>query len=406
MAERRLFERALGLEWPWRVERTEFDAAERRLDLHLDFEAGGTFDCPSCGRGGCKAHDASPKRWRHLDFFQHRAYLHARVPRVRCPACGVKQAKVPWSEPGSGFTLWFEALVVALAREMPVRAVARLVGEHDTRLWRLLKRRVGEARAEADFSGVRAVAVDETACRRGHDYITLFADLDRSRLLYATPGRDAAVVRRFREDLEAHGGHAGQIRDLCMDMSAAYMKGAREAFPEAGITFDRFHVQRLMNRAVDEVRRQERKERPELNRTRYPWLKRRSKLTASQRRWLGELLDPSRRGLKTALAYRIKLAFETFRDLPPRLAATYLEKWCSWAAESGLQPVIDAAKTIRKHRDGILLWFRSRISNGMIEGINSLVQAAKARARGYRTTENFITIAYLVCGKLDFKLPT
>ncbi|WP_419164698.1 transposase family protein [Candidatus Palauibacter sp.] len=76
MAERGLFERALGLEWPWRVERTEFDAAERRLDLHLDFEAGGTFACPSCGRGGCKAHDASPKRWRHLDFFQHRAYLH------------------------------------------------------------------------------------------------------------------------------------------------------------------------------------------------------------------------------------------------------------------------------------------------------------------------------------------
>ena len=161
-----------------------------------------------------------------------------------------------------------------------------------------------------------------------------------------------------------------------------------------------------MNRAVDEVRRAERKERPELNRTCYPWLKRRGKLTASQQRWLGELLDPSRRGLKTALAYRIKLAFEAFWDLPPRLAATYLEKWCSWAGESGLQPVIDAAKTIRKHWDGILLWFRSRISNGMIEGINSLIQAAKARARGYRTTENFITIAYLVCGKLDFKLPT
>ena len=113
---------------------------------------------------------------------------------------------MPWSEPGSGFTLWFEALVVALAREMPVRAVARLVGEHDTRLWRLLKRHVGEARADVDFSGVRAVAVDETACRRGHDYITLFADLDRSRLLYATPGRDAPVVHRFREDLEARGG--------------------------------------------------------------------------------------------------------------------------------------------------------------------------------------------------------
>ncbi len=281
------------------------------------------------------------------------------------------------------------------------------MGEHDTRLWRLLKRRVGEARAEADFSGVRAVAVDETACRRGHDHITLFADLDRSRLLYATPGRDAPVVHRFREDLEAHGGHAGQIRDLCMDMSAAYMKGAREAFPEAGITFDRFHVQRLMNRAVDEVRRQERKERPELNRTRYPWLKRRGKLTASQRRWLGELLDPSRRGLKTALAYRIKLGFEAFRDLPPRLAATYLEKWCSWAAGSGLQPVIDAAKdhqeALGRHPPLVPLKDQQRHDRG-----HQLARPGRQGQgpRGYRTTENFITIAYLVCGKLNFNLPT
>ncbi len=196
------------------------------------------------------------------------------------------------------------------------------------------------------------------------------------------------------------------VRDICMDMSAAYVKGAREAFPEAGVTFDRFHFQRLMNRAVDEVRRAERGERPELNRTRYLWLKRRGKLTASQRERLDELLDPAGRSLKTALAYRIKLAFEDFWNLPPRPAEVYLDSWCSWAAESGLQPVIDAVGTIRKHWDGILLWFRSRITNGMIEGINSLVQAAKARARGYRTTENFITIAYLVCGKLDFKLPT
>ncbi len=326
MTERGLFERALGLTWPWRVGRTEFDAAERRLDLHLDFEPGGTVDFPSCGRGGCKAHDSSPKRWRHLDFFRHRAYLHARVPRVRCPACGVRRAEVPWAERSSGFTLWFEALVVTLARKMPVRAVARLTGEHDTRPWRLLKRRVREARARADFSSVRAVAVDETACRRGHDHITLFADPDRSRLLYAAPGRDASVVSLFRRDLEAHGGDAESVRDLCMDMSAAYMKGAREVFAGVAVTFDRFHVQRLMNRAVDEVRRAERRERPELNRTRYPWLKRRGRLTASRRERLAALPDPAGRSFKTALAYRIKLAFETFWNLPPRLVEVYLGK--------------------------------------------------------------------------------
>ncbi len=160
IAGRGLFERTLGFEWPWWVERTEFDAAERRLDPLLDFDPGGTFGCPSCGRGGCKAHDASPKRLRDVDVLRHRAYPNT---RVRCPACGVRRARVPWSEPGLGFTLWFDAMVVAPAREMPVRAVARLVGGHDRRLWRLLKRRVEEARSEADLSSVRAAAVDETA---------------------------------------------------------------------------------------------------------------------------------------------------------------------------------------------------------------------------------------------------
>ena len=184
------------------------------------------------------------------------------------------------------------------------------------------------------------------------------------------------------------------------------MKGAREEFPAAEITFDRFHVQRLMNRAVDEVRRAERKARPELKRSRYVWLKKVHRLTAAQRAWLDEQLVPSRRALKTARAYRIKVAFEDFWSLPPELAGPYFKKWYFWATHSRLKPVIDAAKTIKKHWSGILRWFRSRISNGLVEGINSLVQAAKARARGYRTTENFITIAYLVCGKLNFTLPT
>lgn len=406
MRELELFGQALGLEWPWRVERTEFDGEGRRLDLYLDFERGGTFRCPECGAGGCKAHDTTEKSWRHLDFFQHRAFLHARVPRVKCERCGVKQVELPWARPGSGFTVLFEALVLVLAKEMPVKAVSRLVGEHDTRLWRLVTHHVDEARTRADFSGARYVGMDETSCRRGHDYITLFADLERSRLLYATEGRATGVVKAFRKDLEAHGGSAKQVEELCMDMLPAYLKGAAEEFPEAEVTFDRFHVLRLLNRAIDETRRQEQRERPELKRSRYLWLKNPTRLTAKQRAWLEEQLAPSRMGLKTARAYRLKLAFEEFWSLPPALAERYLKRWYFWATHSRLPPVIKAAKTIRKHWAGVIRWWRSRVSNGMLEAMNSLVQAAKRRARGYRTTENFITIAYLVCAKLDFDLPT
>lgn len=175
---------------------------------------------------------------------------------------------VPWARPGSGFTVLFEAFVLMLAKEMPLRAIGRLLGEHDTRLWRLVLYHVEEARREADVSEVRWVGLDETACRRGHDYITLFADLERSRLLYATEGRDAAVLTAFRADLEAHGGRAEQVEELCMDMLPACLKGAQAEFPGAEITFDKFHVLRLLNAAVDEVRRQEQRERPELKRSR------------------------------------------------------------------------------------------------------------------------------------------
>lgn len=400
-----LFERAVGLERPWKLARTSFGEEERRLDLYIDFERGGTFDCPECGRGGCKAYDTTEKSWRHLDFFQHQAFIHARVPRVTCPECGVKAVEVPWARPGSGFTFWFEALVMALIREMPVNAAARLVREHDTRLWRIVRHYVAVARAEADFSDVRAVGLDETASRRGHHYVTLFADLERARLLYATQGRDASVLGRFRLDLITHGGEPEQIEELCMDMLPAYLHGAVAHFPRAEITFDKFHVLRLLNEGVDQVRREEQRDSPELKRTRYLWLKNRSRLRADQVEKLEALLRPSSMARKTARAYRLKVAFQEFWQLPLELAEAYLKRWYFWATHSRLPPMIRVARTIKKHWAGVLRWFRSRISNGMLEAMNSLLQAAKARARGYRTVDNLIAIAYLVCGKLDFNLP-
>ncbi len=272
MKRTRLFAQAPGLERPWYVESTAFDAGERRLDIHLNFEVGGTFACGGCGSEGCKAYDTALKEWRHLDFFRHRACLHAPSPRVKCPECGVRQARLPWARPRSGFTLLFEALVVTMASGMPVKAVARIVEEHDTRLWRIVKHHVDEARAEADHSQVRAVGVDEKACRRGHSCVTFFADLDERRLLYAAEGRKSEVPGEFRDDLEARGGRAEGIGELCMDMSAAYIRGAKESFPDAEVTFDRFHVVKLLNEAVERVRRAEQKERPDLKRTRWLWL--------------------------------------------------------------------------------------------------------------------------------------
>jgi transposase len=130
-----LFQRAPGLREPWRVVDVQFDAGQRRLDLRIAFPKGSRFGRPECGWEGCEVHDSEEKTWRHLDFFQHQAYLTARVPRVICPEHRVHQVEVPWARERSGFTLLFEALVMALVEEMPVVAVAGLIGETDMRLW-------------------------------------------------------------------------------------------------------------------------------------------------------------------------------------------------------------------------------------------------------------------------------
>ncbi|MGQ0562580.1 MAG: ISL3 family transposase [Gemmatimonadota bacterium] len=403
MRDTQLFQQALGVTDPWYVSRTEFDQAASRLDLYIDFASGATFACPECGAAGCKAHDTEEKTWRHLNFFQHEAYLHARTPRVRCARCGVRLVQVPWARPGSGFTLLFEALVMMLVKDMPVAAIARMVREHDTRLWRIVHHYVDQARAEADFSQVSHVGMDEKASRRGHRYLTLFVDLDESRLLFATETRESTTVTSFRNDLEQHGGDTTQIREFCLDMWPAYIKGIRDAFPAASMTFDKFHVMKLLNEAVDKVRRQEQRARPELKRSRYVWTTNPENLSPDQFALL-DALNVRRLNLKTARAYHMRLAFQEFWSTQGQLAKQFLRRWYFWATHSRLQPMIDFARMLRRHEDGILRWTESRASNGVLEGINSLVQAAKAKARGYRSTRNLIAMAYLLAGKLNFRL--
>lgn len=405
MRDTDLFQLALGLSSPWEVQSSIFDPQEKRLDIRLHFTRGSTFVCPDCGQTGLKAHDTARKTWRHLNFFQHEAYLTAKVPRVKCEGCGTRLVNVPWARPGSGFTLLFEALIMTLAKAMPVKTIAEFVGEHDTRLWRVIHHYVDKGRAEADYSEVQEVGFDETSSKRGHDYVSLFVDLSGPDVIFATEGKDSSTVKRFKEDLIAHGGTEENIKQMCCDMSPAFIKGVNENFPDTELTFDKFHIMKVINEAVDQVRREEQKEYPELIRSRYVWLKNPQNLTKKQQDKLDNL-TLKKLNLKTSRAYQIKLNFQEIFNQSYDTGEALLKKWFFWATHSQLKPIIDAAYTIKRHWNGVLQWFKSQITNGILEGINSLIQAAKARARGYRTNKNLIAMIYLIGGNLNFGLPT
>ncbi|MHB1629231.1 MAG: ISL3 family transposase [Bacilli bacterium] len=395
-----LYQEALRLEHPWYVKSRAFDAQENRLDIYIGVDTHSTFTCSVCGTPGQTYYDldVDEQAWRHLDFWEYKSFLHAPHPRVQCAVCGkVKYALVPWGRFNSSFTVKFEMFVLTLVKDMPVLCAARLVREWDKRLWRIIHHYVDQGLDRQNLASLKTIAVDETSSRRGHHYVTVVMDSETRRVVFATPGKDAATIEAFGDHLKAHGGDPQQIQEYCSDMSAAFMSGMAHVFPQAQHTVDKFHVMKLVNEAVDEVRRAEQAQTPELKKTRYIWLKNERNLTKKQQDTLATL---SARHLHTAKAYQLKVGFQELWGYSQRMAGLYFDLWYFWATHSRLEPMIAVAQTLKTYRDRILRWFETKMTNGMLEALNGLIQAAKRKARGYRTTKNLIAMIYLIGGGL------
>ena len=389
----------MGLTSPWAVDSVSFRPDEGAIHFEVSCKAA-RLACPACGAADQPVHDRMARSWQHLHFFQFKAFIHCQVPRVACTQCGkTSQTPVPWAAKGSGFSALLEAFVVTMCASLPVAHVAKLLGVSDDRIWRVVRRQVDAARAREDFSDVRRVGVDETASRRGRRYVTLFHDLDERRLLFVTPGRDRRVFRDFVADLQAHGAQPEQLSDWCMDLSGAFQAGARETAPHAAVSFDPYHVVALAHRALDQVRRAEVKLEPALKHSRWGTLKAPQNWTLDQlttMHWL------QRSTLKTARAWRLKEALRRIYEVASDRATAepLLRRWLSWARRCRLTPFKKLAATVKGHLHGILRHFDSGLSNGQVEAFNAQIQAAKARAKGYRTDTNLIAISYLLCAKL------
>lgn len=396
-----LFTEALGIKAPWKITSLAFDSVAKKLDIQVDFERGTTFEYedPDTGeKEDCKAYDTVDKTWRHLNFFEHECYLHARVPRVKPKGGGTKMILPPWSGYVNGFTLLFEALIMQLGRNMPIDQLARALNISNHRIWHVMDCYVEIALDRGDHSEVKAIGTDETSVKKGHNYISLFVDLTKKKTIYVTEGKDHTTVTRFVEDFELHGGTRENIKDVSCDMSPAFIKGIELELPDAHITFDKFHILKKINEAVDEIRREEARNNPILKGTRYTFLKNERNLTAKQREQKESL---SRLNLKTMRALHIRENFqEIYKAQTFEEFEALLKKWYFWATHSRLKPMLKAAKTIKNHWEGILQWKESQITNGILEGLNSIIQAAKKKARGYKF-RHFKTVVFLLTGKLN-----
>jgi transposase len=310
---------------------------------------------------------------------------------------------VPWARKGSAFTLLFEQAALALVREMPVSAAARIVEITDKRLWRIVEHYVAKAVAAFDLSAVSAVGMDETASKRGQNYVTVFIDMRRSRspVLFVTPGHGKATLKAFAAFLRTHRGNPENILEVVCDMSGAFLSAVPRHLPNAQITVDWFHIVQSFTRALDEVRKAEGRIKPLPKHLRWAVLKRGEvdHLTTNQLKAMAELLE---QGLDTATAWRVKERLRWVRQAStPQAARWRISRFINYASglvgESRLlEPVRKALQTLRTHAERVVRRWTSTYTNARLEGLNGLFQAARARARGYRNTQTFMTMIYMI----------
>ncbi|MGO8905253.1 MAG: ISL3 family transposase [Solirubrobacteraceae bacterium] len=364
--------------------------------------------CSGCSQLGGQIHGRRIKRWRHLDLGSARCMIECELRRLWCSDCGARFEAVPWARPGSRYTRDFEDVVAWLAQQMAKKPIAGLLRIAWDTVGRIVERVVAERLDERRLDGLVAIGVDEISYRRHHRYLTSVVDHQAGAIVWCAPGRNAATLQAFFEEL---GERRHTIKAVSIDMSGGYEKAIREKIPKAEIAFDPFHVVRLAQRAVDQVRRDEwnaheRSHTPAgkwIKGTRWSLLKAPGKQSVEQLALLAEVQQANK------ALYRGFLLKEELRLLyqleDPRLAPTHLDAWLAWASRSKLEPFVRLARTIRQHREGILTAIRLGLTNGRLEGLNSRIRLISHRSFGFHSAAPLVALVYLCCSGIEITLP-
>jgi len=402
-----MFAQSIGLEEPWHIERAEYSEETREVHIYVSARKTAKYECPECGELCDRYDDEENERvWRHGDVVFFPCFIHCRRPRIKCKNNGIRVVTAPWARKGSRYTLLFESYAMLLMKSMPVENARKLLRVSHTAMTRILKYWVNKAVDEDDLSGVSAICVDETSFKRGQSYVTIVSDATAHRVIDVEDGRDAGTIEMFSYKLEQKGGDCNKIKQFVSDMSAAYISGKEFCFPNARLIIDKFHVKQLLLKAMDTVRREEQGRGKSKSRKSGKKLLMipESRQTDEQKNKVVEL---SKQYPKTGRAFRMVQSIDDmYKCNDIKEAESVFKKMISWLKRSRLEPMKEVANTLKKHKQSILGYFYHRITNAIAEGINSLIQSAKRRARGFRTVEGYTAMIYLVVGKLNLSCPT
>jgi len=399
-----LFSESIGVTEPWYIRSIETQGAE--VHVYVDIRSGNLLPCPECGEMCERAgYEKAERVWRHGDVMFYPCYVHCRRPRVKCGKHGTKVVDAPWARKSSRFTVLFEGYVMLILADVPILRASELLRCNEKSLVRIMRYWVGKAVKEDDLSRVTALSVDETSFKRGQSYVTVVVDANARRVIDVEQGRSEQTVIDFSYKLEAKGGDCEKIGFASMDMSRAYMSGIQVCFPNAKLTIDKFHVKKLMLAAMDEVRRKEQREHrsKELHTSKKLLMIPETRQSEEQRLRVSAL---SKQYPKTGRAYRMVQALDAvYASGNIEEAEEKLDSLYRWLRKSRLEPMKKAALTLKKHSVEILNIFKSRLTNAICEGINSMIQAAKRKARGYHTFEGYSSMIYLIAAKLQLAFP-
>jgi transposase len=411
MTPEETFGQLLGLGKSWRVMEARLDSPTSTFVLKVE-ETPGLWAEESARAGTtvtCHDH-VEPMRWRHLNVFNKECVIECALPRGRRGDDGkVYRVTPPWEGRSKHFTQEFEAFAVTLMREMPVKRAGQILGESDSRMWRMLFAHVKAAYARLSFENVVWVGADEMNRRKGHNYLTVFADLVQKRVLFATPGKGSETWESFAAEMPRHNGHPKSITQVAIDMSAAYIKGVRDHFGNAQVVYDKFHVIQNVVEACDQIRKLESRidaaSRERLERTR--WLLRKNPENWTEKEAQKWESMAKERGV-SGLSYEMRLVLQgIYESKEANEARQKFQNWCAWVQvmrkETGelLEPMAQAARMVESHLEGILAHWTQGLTTAFMEGLNSLFSAVKRRARGYRTVEYMTAMIYFVAGKLS-----